>query len=441
MNDTAFGEAVISKVRRRILPFLILCFFVAFLDRVNVGFAALQMNGDLGFTPEIYGFGAGLFFIGYFVFEIPSNLALHRFGARRWIARIMVTWGALAIAMAWVAGPTSFYALRFLLGIAEAGFFPGVLLYMTYWFPAEARARVMATFSLGSVVSLVIGAPLSGWILTATSGGGFRGWQWLFVLEGVPAVLLGVAAFFFMTDRPADAAWLTGDEKRWLADTLAAEARAKAAETHMGALAALRDPRTIILSLAAMLNIVAIYGISLWLPQIIKAAGSLTNVETGIVTALPFLCTAVAMMINGAHSDRTDERRFHILLPALAGGCGFALAALSASPALELAGICVAAMGIWCANTVFWTVPMRIFSGVSAAASLGLINSVGNLGGFIGPYMTGWIRQTTGSFPAALLVLGASLALFGTVVFAFLTAQERRKTLPVDTGAVGLRRV
>ncbi len=424
MDDVRLGEAVVRKVRWRVLPFLILCFFVAFLDRVNVGFAALQMNQDLGFTPEVYGLGAGLFFIGYFFFEIPSNLALHRFGARRWIARILVTWGILAIGMAWVSGTTSFYVMRFLLGAAEAGFFPGVLLYMTYWFPREARARVMATFSLGSVVSLVIGAPLSGFILSI-SGGGLANWQWLFIVEGVPAVMLGVVTLFVMTDRPADATWLGAAEKRWLADTLAAEASAKPAESRMGALATLKDPRAVVLAFAAMLNIVAIYGISLWLPQIVKSVGNLSNLQVGFISALPFLCTAVAMMLNARHSDRHGERRFHILVPAVLGGCGFVLAALSTSPLVGLLGICVAAMGIWCANTVFWTVPMQIFSGVSAAAALGLINSIGNLGGFIGPYLTGWIRQASGGYPAALMTLGGALACFGVVVFVFLTVTER----------------
>ena len=437
MEDDRLGTAVIGKVRWRVLPFLILCFFIAFLDRVNVGFAALQMNGDLGFTPEVYGLGAGLFFIGYFFFEIPSNLALHRFGARRWIARILVTWGVLAVGMAWVGGTTSFYVMRFLLGAAEAGFFPGVLLYMTYWFPREARARVMATFSLGSVVSLVIGAPLSGLILSSTGGGGLANWQWLFIIEGVPAVLLGIATLFVMTDRPADATWLDADEKRWLADTLAAEAAAKPAEARMGALATLKDPRAVLLAFAAMLNIIAIYGISLWLPQIVKSVGGLSNLQVGMVSALPFLCTAVAMMLNARHSDRHGERRFHILVPAVLGGCGFVVAAMSTDPLVGLAGLCVAAMGIWCANTVFWTVPMRIFSGVSAAAALGLINSVGNLGGFVGPYLTGWIRQVSGGYPAALVTLGCALAAFGVVVFVFLTVAERRGSrdaAPVGAG-------
>ena len=304
------AQRTVSKVRWRLLPFLFLCLFIAFLDRVNVGFAALQMNQDLGFTPEIYGFGAGLFFIGYFLFEVPSNLALHKFGARRWMARILITWGILAIAMAWVSGTTSLYVLRFLLGAAEAGFFPGVLLSMTYWFPREVRARTMATFTLGSVVSLVIGAPLSGAILTLGAQDGFKGWQWMFILEGVPAVLLGFVTLFALSDKPRDAKWLSAEERDWLGRTLQAEAASKPAEASMTALEALKDRRTLTLAFAIMLNIVAIYGISLWLPQIVKSVGGLSNLQVGFITAIPFACTAVAMLINDTHADHTGGATF-----------------------------------------------------------------------------------------------------------------------------------
>lgn len=425
MADQSIDARVVSKVRWRLLPFLIVCFFIAFVDRVNVGFAALHMNEELGFTPAIYGFGAGLFFIGYAVFEIPSNLILHRVGARIWIARIMVTWGLLAAAMAFVSGTTSFYVLRFLLGAAEAGFFPGVLLYMTYWFPQEARTRTMATFSAGSVVSLVIGAPVSAALLNLDGAAGLHGWQWLYILEGLPAVALGVAAYFWLTDRPAQATWLADDERRWLEATMRAEAEAKPVENHMSAGTALRDPRTILMSFAIMLNIVCIYGVTLWLPTIVKSVGGLSNMQIGLISAVPFLCTAIAMVINGAHSDRTNERRWHILIWAAIGCGGFMIAATAGSPLVGLVGICLAAMGIWCSNTVFWTVPMRLFTGVSAAASLALVNSIGNLGGFLGPFVTGWVRESFGGFEAALVMLGCSLLIFGLVIFVFLTRQER----------------
>ena len=423
MDDAAMLRTIERKVGWRILPFLIVCFFVAFMDRVNVGFAALHMNQSLGFTPTVFGLGAGIFFIGYFLFEIPSNLALHRFGARVWIARIMISWGVLACACSLVRGETSFFVLRFLLGAAEAGFFPGVLLYMTYWFPAASRARVMSIFSLGSVVSLVIGAPLSGLVLSLNTAFGLAGWQWLFLLEGLPSVALGIIAFFFLTDRPKDARWLDAGERAWLQATIDAEQAGKQGDVH-NPLAALRDPRGMVLSLAAMLNIMAIYGVTMWLPQLLHAAGHLTDLQTGLVASLPFVCTAVAMTLNGIHADRSGDRRWHILFCALGGAAGFAIAALAGSPDIGLCGICLAAMGIWSSNTVFWTVPMRLFSGASAAASLALINSVGNLGGFAGPYVTGWIRAATGGYSAALLVLGGGLALFGVLMFVFLGPRD-----------------
>ena len=429
MQHPDLGARVVSKVRWRLLPFLIACFFIAFVDRVNVGFAALHMNEELNFSPAVYGFGAGLFFIGYALFEVPSNLFLHRLGARIWIARIMVSWGILACLMATVGGVTGFYVLRFLLGVAEAGFFPGVLLYMTYWFPAEARARTMATFSAGSVVSLVIGAPVSSALLQLDGAMGFHGWQWLFVLEGLPAIALGVVAYVWLTDRPAQATWLSTEERGWLERTMEAEAMAKPAERHMGVLESLKDRRTLFLSFAIMLNIIAIYGVTMWLPLVVKAAGELSDLEVGLISAIPFLCTAIAMVINGAHADRTNERRWHITVWATLGAVGFVIAAYAASPWLALVGICLAAMGIWCSNTVFWTVPMRIFTGVSAAASLGLINSVGNLGGFIGPFVTGWIRESFGGYQPAILTLGACLFVYGILMCVFLGRREQRQSL------------
>ena len=388
----AFELQVAGKVKRRLLPFLIVCFFVAFLDRVNVGFAALQMNIQLGLTPRVFGLGAGLFFLGYFLFEIPSNLILHRIGARIWLARIMATWGILACLAAFAYGQTSFLVLRFLLGIAEAGFFPGVLLYFSFWFPAGSRAGVMATFSLGSVVSLVAAPPVSAYLLHLNGIAGLHGWQWLFLLEGAPSIALGVAAFFFLTDCPERAAWLNRDEREWLTSTLLVQADNQGVVQHQSILQILSTPQAVLLAFASMANIIAMYGVTMWLPQIVKSAGILTDLQVGFVTSLPFLCAAIAMKINGAHSDRTGEQRWHILL--------------------------------WCSNTVFWVVPMRLFTGVSAAANLALINSIGNLGGFIGPYLTGEIRQLSGGYAAALLTLGGSLTLFGILMFFFLQKQE-----------------
>jgi MFS transporter, ACS family, tartrate transporter len=420
----AFELHVVSKVKRRLLPFLIACFFVAFLDRVNVGFAALQMNVQLGLTPRAFGLGAGLFFLGYFLFEIPSNLMLHRIGARIWISRIMTTWGILACLAAFAYGQTSFLVLRFLLGVAEAGFFPGVLLYFSLWFPAGSRAGVMATFSLGSVVSLVVAPPISAYLLRLDGIAGLHGWQWLFLLEGAPSIAFGVAAFFFLTDCPERATWLNRDERGWLTSTLLVQADSQGSVQHNSVLQSLLAPQTVLLAFAAMANIIAMYGVTMWLPQIVKSAGILTDLQVGFVTSLPFLCAAIAMKINGAHSDRTGEQRWHILLWAIAGTAGFVLAATAGNAWIGLSGICLAAMGIWCANTVFWVVPMRLFTGVSAAANLALINSIGNLGGFVGPYLTGEIRQLSGDYAAALLTLGGSLTLCGILMFFFLQKQE-----------------
>lgn len=412
-RDLAFEQRVLRKVKRRLLPFLMLCFFAAFLDRVNVGFAALQMNADLGLTPRMFGFGAGLFFLGYFLFEVPSNLMLHRVGARIWIARIMISWGLIACLSAFASGKDSFLALRFLLGVAEAGFFPGVLLYLSIWFPSGSAAGVMATFSLGSVVSLVAAPPVSAYILRLDGLAALHGWQWLFLLEGSPSILLGIATFFFLTSQPAEAAWLDREEREWLL----AAAPNRTPVAHTSVLQTLANRKIPLLAFAAMTNIIAMYGITMWLPQIIRSAGSMTTLQVGFVTSLPFACAAVAMKLNGAHSDRSGERRWHILVWALIGAVGFAIVALAGNPWVGLCGACLAAMGIWCSNTVFWSVPMHAFSGVTAAASLALINSLGNLGGFVGPYVTGAIRQATGSYAAALFALGGCLALFGLLMF------------------------
>ncbi|MBC8008130.1 MAG: MFS transporter [Prolixibacteraceae bacterium] len=431
METIDIGAAAVAKVRRRLLPLMIICFFIAFLDRVNVGFAALQMNEDLGFSAKIYGFGAGIFFIGYFLFEVPSNLILHRIGARIWIARIMITWGLIAAGMAFVQGTTSFYVMRFLLGVAEAGFFPGMILYISLWFPARERARATAIFILGLPISVLLGAPLSVALLSLDGLAGFQGWQWLFVIEGIPAVVLGFVVLAYLTDRPAEAKWLTAEQRDWLVARLAAEAAATARVRTLTVGQTLRNKEVLTLAFAFLCNVVPIYGITMWLPLIAKSAGDLTNFQTGMVTTVPYVCAAVAMVINARHSDRTGERKLHILVAALIGACGFVLAATAASPYIGLLGLCIGAAGIWCANTVFWTLPASILTGAAAAAGIGLINAVGNLGGFIGPYMTGWIRESFGGFGPAMLCLAAFLTLHGIVLYFFVRRAERRAELIV----------
>ena len=425
MEAPAIGVAAMAKVRRRLLPLMIVCFFIAFLDRVSVGFAALQMNEDLGFSAKIYGFGAGIFFIGYFLFEVPSNLILHRVGARLWIARIMITWGVVAAGMAFVQGTTSFYVMRFLLGVAEAGFFPGMILYISLWFPARERARATAIFILGLPISVLLGAPLSTALLSLDGIAGLHGWQLLFIIEGIPAVALGFVVLAYLTDRPSEAHWLTPAQRSWLVARLAAEeAAGKKRRLTVGE--TLRDRKVLALAFAFLCTVVPIYGITMWLPLIAKGTGNLTNMQIGFITTIPYLCAAIAMVINARHSDRTGERKLHILVAALVGAAGFVLAAVSMSPLVSLLGICIGAAGIWCANTVFWTLPASYLTGAAAAAGIGLINAIGNLGGFLGPYMTGWIRDTMGGFGPAMLCLAGFLALHGLILYGLINRSQLR---------------
>ena len=308
--------STIRTISWRLIPFLVLAYFFSYLDRVNLGFAALTMNADLKFTPLIFAWGAGIFFIGYFIFEVPSNLALEKFGASRWIARIMVTWGIISALMATVSGEMSFYVLRFLLGVAEAGFFPGIILYLTYWYPAKYRARFLAAFAIAVPVSTVIGAPISGLLLGLDGVMGLRGWQWLFIIEGIPSVLLGIVTWFYLTDRPEKADWLTTEQKAWLSAKLQAEIATKQAAKHLTLGEALSSPKVITLSLIYFGFVGALYGMQFWLPQIVKAFG-LTNAQTGFVTAIPYLFGTIAMILWARHSDATRERVAHVGGPLL----------------------------------------------------------------------------------------------------------------------------
>lgn len=416
MNDRQVEHATMSKVARRLIPFMIAMFCVNFLDRVNIGFAALRMNHDLGLTPQAFGLAAGILFVSYTVCEIPSNLILVKVGPRRWLARIMISWGVIAMANALVFDRGSLYAMRFLLGAAEAGFFPGIMVLISRWFPARERARAITLFMIGSPLSVVFGAPVSTALLSL-HGWLFTGWQWLFVLEGLPAVVLGVIALRWLTDRPEEATWLHADERAWLADTMAEETRRKRAGPGPQRTAAvfLHGP-TLLLALSKLCVLLAFFGITLWLPQIIRAFSGATRLETGLLTALPYACAAVGSVLVGRSSDRSGERGLHIALPAFVGALGFGAAALTSNPYLAMAALCVAATGLWISNTVFWTLPTAILAGTPAAAGLALINSVGNFGGFFGPTLTGWVRGHTGSFALALAALGCSLALSGVLV-------------------------
>lgn len=417
-------QTTISKVTRRTVPFLMLCYFVAYLDRVNVGFAALEMNKELGLSSVAYGFGAGIFFFSYFVFEVPSNLALERFGARKWIARIMLSWGVLSGAMAcipWLGRVTglgsenAFYGVRILLGAAEAGFFPGIIFYLTLWFPAIYRARIVGYFMAAIPLSSVIGAPVSGLLLTLHGGLGLSGWQWLFIIEALPAVLLAFVVFFYLTDRPAEAGWLEPGEREWLATTLSAEEAARTEAHGLSVGQALLNPRVLALAVVYFGAVATNYGIAYWLPQIVKAFG-LSNLQTGFVSALPYVVGTIGMVWYGRRSDRKMERKGHAAVALAIAAVGIGASALVDDPFLKMAALSVGAFGVFAVLPVFWTLPTAFLSGAAAAAGIAIINSIGNLAGFFGPFVMGWLREATGSFASGLLAVAACAVLAMIVV-------------------------
>ena len=419
MPSVARSDIETSTIRAisvRLIPFLVLAYFFSYLDRVNLGFAALTMNAELKFTPLIFAWGAGIFFIGYFIFEVPSNLALEKFGASRWIARIMVSWGIISALMATVSGEWSFYILRFLLGVAEAGFFPGIILYLTYWYPAEYRARFLAAFAIAVPVSTVIGAPVSGLLLGLDGVMGLKGWQWLFIIEGIPSVLLGIVTWFYLTDRPEKANWLTAEQKAWLAAKLEAEIAAKQAVSHLTLGQALSSPKVITLSLIYFGFVGALYGMQFWLPQIVKAFG-LSNVQTGFVTAIPYLFGTIAMILWARHSDATRERVAHVGGPLLLTALALGASSYITDPTVTMIVLTIAAIGIFCTFAVFWTLPTAWLSGTAAAGAIALINSIGNLAGFAGPYLVGWVKTATDSTSLGLLVLSLLPLVAGLLVF------------------------
>ncbi|MHA1132655.1 MAG: MFS transporter [Alphaproteobacteria bacterium] len=426
-TSDGYLSAAIAKATYRLIPFLCLAYTVNFLDRVNVGFAALHMNADLGFSPAVFGFGAGIFFLGYIVFEIPSNLALQRFGARIWIARIMISWGLIACAMALVRGETSFYVSRLLLGIAEAGFFPGIILYLTYWFPAGTRARIIALFMASVPLATVFGGPISGVLLQMHGFAGLAGWQWLFIIEGAPAVLLGVLALFVLTDKPDKAAWLSENERRALTETLASEAANTKAVGYADLRQALTRPRVLALGVLYFLMVTGLYGIGFWMPQVIATFG-LDPLHVGFLTAIPYLFAGIAMVLWGRHSDKTGERRWHIALPLLLAACAFAWSAYSGPLLPTMIALSLATLGFYAAFGPFWSLPTALLTGTGAAAGIALVNSMGNAAGFTGPYIVGLLKQATGSFSAALLFLAAALALGGLMALCFKRIEDPRHT-------------
>jgi MFS family permease len=394
------------QVTLRIVPFLMVCYFISFLDRVNLGFAALQMVKDLHLSPTVFGFGGGIFFVSYFVFEVPSNLLLEKFGARRWIARIMITWGVLAAGMALVKGPQSLYLLRLLLGAAEAGFFPGVILYLTYWFPAEYRARIIGVFMVAIPVSSFIGSPISAALLETDGWLGLRGWQWMFILEAVPAIVLGLACLFVLSDKPSDARWLASEDRDWLETRLKAEAGRRKPVSALSVMQVLWNTHVLALSVVLAGSTAVSSGLQLWQPQIIKAYG-LTNIQTGLLNAIPFALASVIMVWWGRRSDRTGERVWHSSLPLALTAVSLASALVFDSLFAIIVILCLAVIGIYAGKGPVWAVSTEWLSASTAAAGLAQINAISNLAGFGTTYVMGFIKDATGKFSLALVPLVA----------------------------------
>jgi MFS transporter, ACS family, tartrate transporter len=405
----SLARTTLTKVARRLLPFLLLLYVVAWLDRVNIGFAALQMNADLGFSNTVYGFGAGVFFVGYALFEVPSNLLLARLGARLWIARIMITWGVLSIAMMNISGPTSFYVLRFLLGVAEAGFLPGIIYYLGNWFPAKERARALSYFMLAIPLSTVVGGPLAGVILTLDGAHGLHGWQWLFLLEGIPAVGLGFVVLGFLADSPGGARWLTPEEREWLAARMEREHRAAHERHGVGVLDALKHPTVWLLGLVLFGCQTGSYGLTLWIPQIVRGLSGLGDLAVSMISALPYVAASIGMILIGASSDRRNERFLHLAVPSAVAALGLVASAYLTSPLPGMLALTVAAVGDLGTRGPFWALPTRFLTGPAAAGGIGLINTLASLGGFVGPNAVGILRDLTGGFAAGLIFLALLL--------------------------------
>ena len=410
-------RSTMRKVYLRVLPFAILTYFFCYLDRINVGFAALTMNKDIGLDPAIYGMAAGAFFWGYVLFEVPSNIILEKVGARLWIARIMVSWGLVSAATALATGPYSFMAIRFLLGLAEAGLFPGFVLYFTYWFPDAHRARINSGFTLALPIAVASGAPVSTALLGLNGFLGLRGWQVMYIFEAIPTILIGVVTFFYLTDRPSDANWLDADEKAWLEQRIGHEQRRIAAHHGVGILRSFFDPKVLLLSINYIGIVTASLGLLLFLPQIIKQLG-VSNMQVGWLTMIPYICGAISMLVCGWISDRIGDRRWSLFVTCVISTVGLVFAGLTIGTVWSMVGIVIAAIGFYGTKGPFWSMPTMFLTGPAAAAGIAWINSLGNLGGFFGPTIVGWAKQLTGSFAGGLYAL-ALCAFMSAVVSLF----------------------
>lgn len=423
--DMEIEKRTLKKITWRIVPFIMILYLIAYIDRVNIGFAALTMKEDLGFTASVLGFGAGIFFLGYFLFEVPSNVILHKVGARIWIARVMVTWGLIAGGMAFVDSTTSFYVMRFLLGVAEAGFFPGIILYLSYWFPARHRAGVIAMFMAAAPIAVAIGSPISAALLQMDGIWGFAGWQWMFVIEAIPAVILGIVVFFYMTDRPEKAKWLKEDERNWLVKTMQDEDVGKNSNQHHSILRGLLNPRVLALALVYFGTSAGLYTLSIWAPQIIKDLG-VSSMTVGLVNAIPPIISVVAMVLWSRHSDRTGERTWHVAIACMLAAVGLVIAAGTHNMVGLIAALTIINVGISCSKPPLWSMPTLFLSGTAAATGIATINSIGNLGGFAGPVMIGWIKDQTGSYAGGLYFV-AGLLVLSTVLTLILSMTNKPK--------------
>jgi D-galactonate transporter len=416
-NDSPTFEAkTYAKVSWRLIPFLMLCYLGAYLDRVNVGFAKLQMLSDLQFSETVYGMGAGVFFLGYFLFEVPSNLILHRVGARRWLARIMLTWAVISAGFVFVKSPTVFYILRFLLGVAEAGFAPGVILYLTYWYPSARRAKALSLFFMAIPLAGMVGGPLSGWIMHSLQGAmSMAGWKWLFLLEAVPSLVLGVAILLYLDDSIAKAKWLTDSEKALLARNVAGDNAHKTA--HLSIKAFIGDRRLWLMAAIYFCVVLGQYGLTFWLPTIIRKSGVSDPLWVGVFTAIPYLCAIVALPLIGMSADRRRERRFHLAIPMLIAAAGFATLPALGSVAASIVCLSIAAAGILASSSQFWSLPTALLGGVSAAAGIAAVNCFANLAGFFSPAIVGWLNDLTGKSTAGLIFISLAVTLGAALIF------------------------
>ena len=442
MATTDIERRTVARVAWRFIPFLVLCYFVAYLDRVNVGFAKLTMDADIGITDTMFGFGAGVFFLAYFVFEVPSNLLLDRFGARRWIARIMFTWGLVSGAMAFlpaiakatgISGEYSFYGLRVLLGFAEAGFFPGIIFFLTLWFPATYRGRMVGYFMAAVPLSSALGSPVSAALLSLNGHGGIAGWQWLFIVEAAPSLILAVVAFFYLTDRPADAHWLDDEQRVWLTRRLAAEEKVRATVSPRSVLKSLYDGRVLAASLIYFGVVACLYGVGFWMPTIVKGFG-VSIALTGWINAIPYVIGFLAMIWWGMRSDARMERTRHLAVALALMAIGIGASAVLNDPLMKMIALTIGGVGVFAALPIFWTLPMAILSGATAAAGIAAINSIGNLAGYFGPFVVGWIKDATGSFAWGLAAIAGCAAIALVIALALGHDPELEKA-PAEAAA------